>query len=266
MAFFYARRSRKKGLNFAKFHARGGRGLQRAHPEVGIPLPPAHPRRGRGGTAGGAGCATAGSTRRRARATGRGATYDGAARRAATPNAAATGRTLGAATGRGRIPGRRATGANRLLSGANAAYFRATTGAGRYRRRGRLPVPGRGVYRGAATPAGGAAAQPTPGGAATRRLHPPAKITVFRRLVTGSRRTRSLCAFPGGYPGAATRRRGAKKYFFRGAGFCAGIPASRILRAYIEAGRPGGATGILIRQKPPEKLVLFGTCFFRRPE
>lgn len=71
----------------------------------------------------------------------------------------------------------------------------------------------------------------------------------------------SVCVPRRGYPAAR-----AKKYFFRGAGFCAGIPASRILRAYIEAGRPGGATGILIRQKPPEKLVLFGTCFFRRSE
>ena len=67
-------------MNFAKFHARGGRGLQRAHPEVGIPLPPAHPRRGRGGTAGGAGCATAGGYPAAGAATGRGATYDGAAR------------------------------------------------------------------------------------------------------------------------------------------------------------------------------------------
>lgn len=153
-AFFHARRSRKKGLNFAKFYARGGRGLQRAHPEVGIPLPTAHPRRGRGGTAGGAGCATAGGYPAAGAATGRGATYDGAARarRAATPNAAATGRTLGAATGRGRIPGRRATGANRPLSGANAAYFPggyrargATGGAGCYLCRG-------GAYTGARLP------------------------------------------------------------------------------------------------------------------
>ena len=64
-----------------------------------------------------------------------------------------------------------------------------------------------------------------------------------------------------GYP--AARR---KKIFFSGRGFLCRNTASRILRAYIEAGRPGGATGILIRQKPPEKLVLLGTCFFRRSE
>lgn len=253
-------------MNFAKFHARGGRGLQRAHPEVGIPLPPAHPRRGRGGTAGGAGCATARSTRRQTRATGLPTT----GRRGRGGRLPQTRRLRGARWARlpgvgeyrgGGLPGQigRFPGQTRRISGR-------LPGAGRYRRRGRLPVPGRGVYRGAATPAGGAAAQPTPGGGGYPAAAPPAKITVFRRLVTGSRRTRSLCAFPGGYPGAATRRRGAKKYFFRGAGFCAGIPASRILRAYIEAGRPGGATGILIRQKPPEKLVLFGTCFFRRSE
>ena len=28
-------------MNFAKFHTRGGRGLQRAHPRIGLPLPPA---------------------------------------------------------------------------------------------------------------------------------------------------------------------------------------------------------------------------------
>ena len=219
MAFFHNRRSRKKGLNFAKFHARGGRGLQRAHPEVGIPLPPAHPRRGRSGTAGGAGCATAGGYPAAGAATGRGATYDGAARarRAATPNAAATRRTLGAATGRGRIPGRRATGANRPLSGANAAYFRATTGAGRYRRRGRLPVPGRGVYRGGGYPGGrrGGTAYPRRGGYPAAA--PPAKITVFRRLVTGSRRTRSLCAFPRrprrGYPAARRKKFSGARVF-----------------------------------------------------
>lgn len=255
-------------MNFAKFHARGGRGLQRAHPEVGIPLPPAHPRRGRGGTAGGAGCATSGGYPAAGAATGRGATYDGAsrARRAATPNAATMGRTLGAATGRGRIPGRRATGANRPLSGANTAYFRVATG------RGALPAARAATYAGAGRipgrgyPGGRRGGTAYPGRGGYPAAAPPAKITVFRRLVTGSRRTRSLCAFPGGYPGAATRRRGAKKIFYPGAGFCAGIPASRILRAYIEAGRPGGAARILIRQKPPEKLVLFGTCFFRRPE
>ena len=67
----------------------------------------------------------------------------------------------------GGLPGQtgRFPGQTRRISGR-------LPGAGRYRRRGRLPVPGRCVYRGAATPAGGAAAQPTPGGAATRWLHP----------------------------------------------------------------------------------------------
>ena len=153
----------------------------------------------------------------------------------------------------GRFPGqtRRISG---RLPGAGLPAARAATCAGAGR------IPGRGY------PGGRRGSTAYPGRGGYPAAAPPAKITVFRRLVTGSRRTRSLCAFPGGYPGAATRRRGAKKYFFRGAGFCAGIPASRILRAYIEAGRPGGATGILIRQKPPEKLVLFGTCFFRRSE
>ena len=36
-------RGRKKALNFAKFHTRGGGGPRRAHPEIGIPLPQAHP-------------------------------------------------------------------------------------------------------------------------------------------------------------------------------------------------------------------------------
>lgn len=255
MAFFHNRRSRKKGLNFAKFHARGGRGLQRAHPEVGIPLPPAHPQRGRGGTAGGAACAGAGVYPAAGAATGRGATYDGAARarRAATQNSAATGRTLGAATGRGRIPGRRATGANRPLSGANTAYFRAATGRGALPAARAATCAGAGRIPGRGYPGGrrGGTAYPRRGGYPA--VAPPAKITVFRRLVTGSRRARSLCAFPRrGYP--AARR---KKIFFPGTGFCAGIPASRILRAYIEAGRPGGATGILNRQNPGRKLVLF---------
>lgn len=233
MAFFHNRRSRKKGLNFAKFHARGGRGLQRAHPEVGIPLPPAHPRRGRSGTAGGAGCATAGGYPAAGAATGRGATYDGAARarRAATPNAAATGRTLGAATGRGRNTG--AAG----YWGKQAA-FRGKRGVfpGDYRR-GALPaaraatcagagrIPGRGYPGGRR----GSTAYPRRGGYPAAA--PPAKITVFRRLVTGSRRTRSLCAFPGGYPGAATRRR--KKNIFPGRGFlCRNTGLAHIARLY----------------------------------
>lgn len=208
------------------------------------------------------------ATRRRARLRVAGLPTTGAARarRAATPNAAATGRTLGAATGRGRIPGRRATGANRPLSGANTAYFRAATGCGALPAARAATCAGAGRIPGRGYPGGrrGGTVYPRRGGYPAAA--PPAKITVFRRLVTGSRRTRSLCAFPGGYPGAATPAARRKKYFFRGAGFCAGIPVSRILRAYIEAGRPGGATGILIRQKPPEKLVLFGTCFFRRSE
>ena len=205
-------------MNFAKFHARGGRGLQRAHPEVGIPLPPAPPpRRGRGGTAGGTACATAGVYPAAGAATGRGATYDGAARarRAATYDAAATGRTLGAATQRGRIPGRRATGANMPLSGANTAYFRAATGRGALPAARAATCAGAGRIPGRGYPGGrrGGTAYPRRGGYPAAA--PPAKITVLRRLVTGSRRTRSLCAFPRrlprrGYP--AARR---KKIFFR---------------------------------------------------
>ena len=231
MAFFHNRRSRKKGLNFAKFHARGGRGLQRTHPEVGIPLPPAHPRRGRGGTAGGAGCATAGGYPAAGAATGRGATYDGAARarRAATPNAAATGRTLGAATGRGRIPGRRATGANRPLSGANTAYFRVATGCGALPAARAATCAGAGRIPGRGYPGGRRGGTAYPGRGGYPAAAPPAKITVFRRLVTGSRRTRFLCAFLG----AATRRRGAKKYFFPGRGFlCRNTGLAHIARLY----------------------------------
>ena len=252
-------------MNFAKFHARGGRGLQRAHPEVGIPLPPAHPRRGarrpswRGGLCygwglpgGGRGLRVVGlpTTGRRGRG--------GRLPQTRRLRGARWARLPGAGEYRGGgLPGQtgRFPGQTRRISGR-------LPGAGRYRRRGWLPVPGRGVYRGAATPAGGAAAQPTPRRGGYPAAAPPAKITVFRRLVTGSRRARSLCAFPRrGYP--AARR---KKIFFSGRGFLCRNTASRILRAYIEAGRPGGATWILIRQKPPEKLVLLGTCFFRRSE
>ena len=175
---------------------------------------------------------------------GRGATYDGVVRaRANTGAAGYRGKQAAFRGKRGVFPGGyRARGT--------------TGGAGGYLCRS-------GAYTGgAATPAGGAAAQPTPRRGGYPAAAPPAKITVFRRLVTGSRRARSLCAFPRrGYP--AARR---KKIFFSGRGFLCRNTASRILRAYIEAGRPGGATGILIRQKPPEKLVLLGTCFFRRSE
>lgn len=172
-----------------------------------------------------------GATRRRARLRGAGLPTTGRRGRGAvgTPNSAATGRTLGAATGRGRIPGRRATGANRPLSGANTAYFRVATGCGALpaaraatcARAGR--IPGRGY------PGGRRGGTAYPGRGGYPAAAPPAKITVFRRLVTGSRRTRSLCAFPRrGYP--AARR---KKIFFPGRGFlCRNTGLAHIARLY----------------------------------
>lgn len=235
-AFFHNHRSRKKGLNFAKFHARGGRGLQRAHPEVGIPLPPpAHPRRGRGGTAGGAGCATAGVYPAAGAATGRGATYDGAARarRAATPNAAATGRTLGAATGRGRIPGRRATGANRPLSGANTAYFRAATGRGALPAARAATCAGAGRIPGRGYPGGrrGGTAYPRRGGYPAAA--PPGEDHCFPAACDGfSPHQISVrvppAATPARLPGGA-----AQKNIFSGHGFlCRNTGLAHIARLY----------------------------------
>ena len=123
----------------------------------------------------------------------------------------------------GGLPGQtgRFPGQTRRISGR-------LPGAGYYRRRGRLPVPERGVYRGRGYPGGrrGGTAYPRRGGYPAAA--PPAKITVFRRLVTGSRRTRSLCAFPGGYP----RRGGAKNIFSGARVFVPEYGLAHIVRLY----------------------------------
>ena len=126
----------KKGLNFAKFHTRGGRGRQRAHPRIEVPLPP-----GTGRVPG----------RRRYRAVRGAATPDGGLP-GHTPGGAATRRRAaytgryGAHVGRG-YPGRAYTG--RRGYRAKQAAFRGA--------RGRLPgargYPGgarRATYTGAA--------------------------------------------------------------------------------------------------------------------
>lgn len=111
-----------------------------------------------------------------------------------------TRRIFRAATGRGALPAARAA---------------TCAGAGR--------IPGRGYPGGRR----GGTAYPRWGGYPAAA--PPAKITVFRRLVTGSRRARSLCAFPRrGYP--AARR---KKIFFPGRGFlCRNTGLAHIARLY----------------------------------
>lgn len=129
------RKARKKGLNFAKFHTRGGRGRQRAHPRIEVPLPP--------GTG---------------RVPGRGRYR--AARGAATPGR----RAAGAHPGRGGYPAaggvyraRRGLPGGRLRPGRYGAHVgrgypgRAYTGRRGYRakqaafRGARRRLPGRGL-------------------------------------------------------------------------------------------------------------------------
>lgn len=152
----------KKGLNFAKFHTRGGRGRQRAHPRIEVPLPP-----GTGRVPG----------RRRYRAVRGAATPDGGLP-GHTPGGAATRRRAaytgryGAHVGRG-YPGRAYTG--RRGYQAKQAAFRGARRrlpgrglSGRLPRRRRLPVPGRlpgGAIPGAGYPAGRRGGTPSPGGA-----------------------------------------------------------------------------------------------------
>lgn len=217
----------KKALNFAKFHARGGRGLQQGHPRIGAPLPGHSPRRARrGGTPGG-------TPRRLPPAAGypgtpgrRAATLGGAARtRRATLGAAATsGATLGARARRlpgaggspeGGLPGetgrflRRTAG----LSGRGATG-RVTPGGGGLAVPGRLPG---GVYRGAATRRRAARRHSPRSGRLPRRLPGGAKSMIRGRPVTGIRRTGCWAGYRnrGGRRGYTGWR--ARKYFAAGA-------------------------------------------------
>lgn len=251
-------------MNFAKFHARGGRGLQRAHPEVGIPLPPAGARRHswRGGLCyggrlpgGGRGYGARGYLRR-----------GGAGAAGGYPKRGDYGAHVGLGyrartdTGAAGYRGKQAAfrGKHGVFSGGYRARG-ATGGAGGYLCRG-------GAYTGARLPRRAARRHSLPRAGWLPGGCTPGEDHCFPAACDGfSPHQISVCVprrLPRrGYP--AARR---KKIFFSGRGFLCRNTASRILRAYIEAGRPGGATGILIRQKPPEKLVLFGTCFFRRSE
>ena len=99
----------KKALNFAKFHARGGRGLQPGHPRIGAPLPGHSPRRARrGGTPGGRHTPAATPRRRTTRAHPGGGRLPSAGRR--VPGGLPLGRRLRPglhwAHGRGGYPGR----------------------------------------------------------------------------------------------------------------------------------------------------------------
>lgn len=218
----------KKALNFAKFHARGGRGLQPGHPRIGAPLP-GHSPGGRGAEA-----HRAGGTPRRlppggglpghTRAAGgyprRGGAYPAGYPWGGGYVRGYTGRTGAAATRGGRFPGRRATGRNRAVSASHGGAFgarcyragypgrRRTRCAGAATRRG---LPGRGYPA-----AGGAAAQP-PVGAATpaatggREEHDPGAACdgyTPHRMLGGLPK-------PGGRRGYTGRR--ARKYFAAGA-------------------------------------------------
>lgn len=232
------------------------------------PYPRHTPGGGRGGTAGGAGCATAGGLPGGGRGYGaRGYLRRGGAGAAGSypkrgDYGAHVGRGYRARTNTGAAGYRGKQSAFRGKHGVFPGGYRArgaTGGAGGYLCRG-------GAYTGARLPRRAARRHSLPRAGRLPGGCTPGEDHCFPAACDGfSPHQISVCVprrLPRrGYP--AARR---KKIFFPGAGFCAGIPASRILRAYIEAGRPGGATGILIRQKPPEKLVLFGTCFFRRPE
>lgn len=186
---------RKNALNFAKFHARGGRGLQPTASGIGVPLPPAQPRRG----------GWPGGHRRLPGRGGRGlprrAGYRTATRAAARGY---TGRIQGAAATAGQaIPGGGATGAHQAATGARAA----TPAGGR---RQSQPVPGRG-YTGARLPRRGARrhTQPVPGrlpGGATGAAGYPGGLC--RAAIPGGGRATPAERIPGG----------AKK-FFAGRGY-----------------------------------------------
>lgn len=239
MAFFHTRRSQKKGLNFAKFHARGSRGLQRAHPEVGIPLPPTHPSRGRSGTVPEVAVPGRWSTRRRARGylrRGGAGAAGGYSKRGGYGAHVGHGYRARANTGAAGYRGKQA--AFRGKRGVFPGGYRARGtigGAGDYLCQGRAytgaRLPRRAAQRHSLPPAGR-----LPGGCTPGEDHCfPAACDGFSPFLTATRDLRRL-------PGAA----GAKKYFFAGRGFRTGIRPWRISRAHIEAGRPGGATRILI--------------------
>lgn len=106
------------------------------------------------------------ATRRRAAYTGRGAGYPAGYVRGAT------GRTSGAATRGGRIPGGGATGQNRRLFGAHVGGYRGAgypvgyPGGVGYLCRGGYRA---GLYRGAGYPAGRRGGTPSPGSGYPRR-------------------------------------------------------------------------------------------------
>lgn len=218
----------KKGLNFAKFYTRGGRGLQQAHPETGLPLPQGTGRvPGRGYRAG--------------RLPGGGRRIPGAARAAPGQlRPGRYGRTAGAATRgvrfrAGWLPGHTGgfPGHTGRLPGAGLLGWRAGYPGG-YLCRG---IPGR-----RATPA---ATGHTPGGAATpaaRRLPVPGRL-------------------PGGLPGAA----GAKN-ISGGAATGGKNPATALSRAYIEARSRQARRGYFLDKTAEKPLCFSSGCFFRRPE
>lgn len=251
----------KKALNFAKFHARGGRGLQQGHPRIGAPLPGHSPRRARrGGTPGG-------TPRRLPPAAGypgtpgrRAATLGGAARtRRATLGAAATsGATLGARARRlpgaggspeGGLPGetgrflRRTAG----LSGRGATG-RVTPGGGGLAVPGRLPG---GVYRGAATRRRAARRHSPRSGRLPRRLPGGAKSMIRGRPVTGIRRTGCWAGYRNRGAAGVYRVAGAE-IFCGGGGYRGKTPATALSRAYIEALLQTARRGYFL-DKTPEK-------------
>lgn len=252
----------KKALNFAKFHARGGRGLQQGHPRIGAPLPGHSPRRARrGGTPGGRHTPAAtpggwlpGHTRAAGGYPRRGGAYPAGYPWGGGYVRGYTGRTGAAATRGGRFPGRRATGRNRAVSAAHGGAFgawcyragypgrRRTRCAGAATRRG---LPGRGYPA-----AGGAAAQP-PVGAATPAATGGAKSMIRGRPVTGIRRTGCWAGYRNRGAAGVYRAAGAE-IFCGGGGYRGKTPATALSRAYIEALLQTARRGYFL-DKTPEK-------------
>lgn len=213
-------------MNFAKFHTRGGRGLQRAHPRIGLPLPPA----GRRG-----------------------------ARRHSTPaarGAATRGRRLPGHSLRGAATRRRAAyigGAGVYRRAATSGALRGRTWRGGYRggvypaaRAGYLYRGGvlGGAIPGAGYPAGGGRRR---GGTATpRRSGYPGVVPGANMAISGA-----ACDgyTPLGVSAAATGRGGlpggGAEIFFRRGGYGGENPSGYPLRAYIRSpffGRRGEDT------------------------
>lgn len=232
-------------MNFAKFHTRGGRGLQRAHPRIGLPLPPAQPRRGgagRGGTV---------PRRRGARLPG-----DGGYRGTACA---------------GRLPG-----GGRRISGARA-YTGGRLRPGRYGAHVARRLPGRRIPGGGATGPNRAAVAPT--WAATGRGATPAARAgyLYRGGVPGG-------AIPGaGYPAGGGRRARRHSYPRRG-GYPGGVPGANMAisgaacdgytplgvsaAATGRGGLPGGGAEIFFRRggyggRKPQRLPL--TRIYKKP-